>query len=603
MKRFNFWLILVCFVTIFQAEGQKTESVEDNRKLGKTEYSLLNLSATDALGRRFGVASAQEQPIKYVGVFYSLWLGQHKESQQGIYDIQKLLDTNPEALYNVNGTPESPLNEFHFWGEPLYGYYSMGDPWVVTRHIELFCNAGIDYLCIDATNRLIYKESAENLFIVLTRFLEQGFKVPKIVFYTNSLSGATVDDLYNQYYKSGNYEKLWFCPNGKPMIIGITENNAKASDMTKYHSFSDYIKPEMKDYFDVRESQWPNGDYNPNSIPWMTWQYPQWNHNGSVAVPVAQHSHTVIDASAMHPESSRGYDNLTKQVEKDWTAGANFQTMWNSVFESKDSIDNVLVTSFNEWMAIKYANAHGRDRVFFVDVFNHEFSRDIEVMKGGYNDNFYLQLVRNVRKFKLTDGNHYSYPLKTIDILKSTEDTWKDVKAAYIDFTGDAIGRNFTNAVGTEVYTDSSNRNDIEEIKVVHDKKNLYFMIKTLEDITAYKDTDVNWMNILIGDGDNAGSFAGYRYIINRKPGGKNRTSVELSVGGYNWKEVAQATYSVKGNLMQVAIPLSALGLTAEDCSFEFKIADNVTRYDDIMDYYVTGDSAPVGRLNFSYGY
>lgn len=128
-------------------------------------------------------------------------------------------------------------------------------------------------------------------------------------------------------------------------------------------------------------------------------------------------------------------------------------------------------------------------------------------------------------------------------------------------------------------------------------------MIKTLEDITAYKDTDVNWMNILIGDGDNAGSFAGYRYIINRKPGGKNRTSVELSVGGYNWKEVAQATYSVKGNLMQVAIPLSALGLTAEDCSFEFKIADNVTRYDDIMDYYVTGDSAPVGRLNFSYGY
>jgi hypothetical protein len=277
--------------------------------------------------------------------------------------------------------------------------------------------------------------------------------------------------------------------------------------------------------------------------------------------------------------------------------------MWNAVFESRERIDNVLATSFNEWMAIKYANAFGRDMVFFVDVFNHEFSRDIEMMRGGYNDNFYLQLVRNVRKFKLTDSKHYRYPLKTMDIRKSTYETWKDVNTAYVDFTGDAIGRNFTNAVGTEVFTDSSNRNDIAEIKVIHDKKNLYFMIKTLGDITVFKHTDVNWMNILISNGGNADSFAGYQYIVNRKPDGKHKTSVEMSVGGYNWKDVAQAKYSVKGNLMQVAIPLSALGLNVENCSFEFKIADNVTHYDDIMDYYVTGDSAPLGRLNFSYGY
>jgi hypothetical protein len=128
-------------------------------------------------------------------------------------------------------------------------------------------------------------------------------------------------------------------------------------------------------------------------------------------------------------------------------------------------------------------------------------------------------------------------------------------------------------------------------------------MIKTLGDITVHSDTDVNWMNILISDGVNGDSFAGYRYVINRKPGRKLTTSVELSAGGYHWKEVAQAKYSVKGNLMQVAIPLSALGMTSENCSFEFKVADNVTHYDDIMDYYVTGDSAPIGRLNYSYGY
>jgi hypothetical protein len=128
-------------------------------------------------------------------------------------------------------------------------------------------------------------------------------------------------------------------------------------------------------------------------------------------------------------------------------------------------------------------------------------------------------------------------------------------------------------------------------------------MIKTLGDITIHKDTDVNWMNILIGDGSNADSFAGYRYIINRKPGKKGKTSVELSAGGYDWREIAHAEYTVNGNMMQVAIPLSALGMTSENCTFDFKIADNVTHYDDIMDYYVTGDCAPVGRLNYSYGY
>ena len=60
---------------------------------------------------------------------------------------------------------------------------------------------------------------------------------------------------------------------------------------------------------------------------------------------------------------------------------------------------------------------------------------------------------------------------------------------------------------------------------------------------------------------------------------------------------------TIEGNRMMIAIPLSMLGLTAEDVSIEFKVADNVTEYQDIMDYYVSGDSAPIGRLNYAYGY
>jgi hypothetical protein len=590
--------IINCTTTFLFAQGV----ANNNTQADPIRNSILNLSATDALGRSFGAAASEQTEKKTVGVFYSLWLGQHKDGQKGIYDIQKLIDTNPAALNDTAGRQESPMNEFHFWGEPLYGYYSMSDPWVVTRQIELLTNAGVDYLCIDATNRVVYTEPVLNLINILLQFMEQGFKTPQIVFYTNSLSGATVDDLYNQFYKSGKYEKVWFKPKGKPMIIGITEQNGKASDMTKYNGFSDFIKADMKAYFDVRESQWPNGDYNKYSIPWMSWQYPQWNHTGTVAVPVAQHSHSVIDASAMHPESSRGYNNATKKVEKDWTAGASFQTMWDAVFASKEKIENVLITSFNEWMAIKYANAHGRDRVFFVDVYNHEYSRDIEMMKGGYQDNFYLQLVRNIRKFKLTGEAQSVYPGKKINANKIIAKDWADIKPVYVDVAGDALSRNFSNAVGTAMYTDNSNRNDITEIKVAHDSKRLYFLVKTLKDITAYKGTDVNWMNILIGDKGKQNSFAGYSYIINRKPDGKGNTTIEQSMGGYKWEVVGQAKYLVNGNLLQVAIPLSAIGKTAKSYAIEFKVADNVTNYNDIMDYYLTGDSAPVGRLSYQYG-
>lgn len=60
------------------------------------------------------------------------------------------------ALWNTDGTTESPLGQYHFWGEPLYGYYNSLDPWVIRRHVELFISAGIDCLVFDATNAHCY---------------------------------------------------------------------------------------------------------------------------------------------------------------------------------------------------------------------------------------------------------------------------------------------------------------------------------------------------------------------------------------------------------------------------------------------------------------
>jgi len=615
MKRFLTIILSVILLCLgFGCNGGKTPSsgnqnggssgVADNRNLTPNEYSVMNLAATDAVGRRIETASAKKEG-RSVGLFYSLWLGQHQHQQKDIYDITALLATEEgrAALDNMGENDLSRVDEFHFWGQPLYGYYNMGDQWVINRHVEMLTMAGIDYLCFDATNAVLYQDPTFKLLDTLLKYQAQGFDVPKAMFYTNSYSGTTVTRIYNDFYQTEKYDAIWWAPNGKPMIIGITENNQKASDQTCFYDYSDFITPACKEFFDVKESQWPNGNINTeDAIPWMSWQYPQIIHEGtgSVSVSVAQHAPSGISMSLMHNHSSRGYDHATKTLYEDWTLGQNFQSQWDAVHSRADHISNVLVTSWNEWMAIKQ-NSGGKH--MFVDVYDEQYTRDIELSAGKEGDNFYLQLIQNVRKYKLVEQTEsYKYPQMTIDIdNQSSLVQWDYVAAKYKDFAGEVIARNYENAVGTFNYTDNSNRNDVTDIRVVHNKDYLYLYVKTLEDVTAYNGTDKNWMNVLISTGGSK-SFAGYDFIINRSPKSNGKTSVERSTGGYAWENAGEAEYSVYGNVMLYKIPLSALGLTAENCKIEFKVCDNIVKQDDIMDYYVSGESAPIGRLSYSYG-
>ncbi len=54
---------------------------------------------------------------------------------------------------------------------------------------------------------------------------------------------------------------------------------------------------------------------------------------------------------------------------------------------------------------------------------------------------------------------------------------------------------------------------------------------------------------------------------------------------------------------MHLAIPLKDLGFDpdAETISFQFKWSDHMQEAGEPMDFYVNGDTAPDGRLNFEY--
>lgn len=647
------------FMTGCTGGGKTDNGTEAKRGLDAYDFTKASFASVDRLGREITPMHKQKTDHeRYVGVFYFLWLGTHLSSA-GVYDVTKLqqTETGASAVFDssyrlgqkVPGTEnaeagypngmESPTNYVHWTNEPLYGYYNTADSWVITRHIELLTMADVDYIFLDTTNEYDYAENINPNFVsdpsdpknqelsrptyvlldTILALSEQGWDVPKVVFYTNQKSGEQVRKIYNNFYASGKYDSIWFAPYGKPMIVGTTSEN-KGTDQTGANRVD--IDADMMEYFDVRESQWPSMASQPDGFPWMDWSDKDnfyFEENKMVNVNVAQHGATETSYSAyVHygreadGRSSRGWNEEEYAIEENWEAGKNIEDQWDTVFKYEDqgkTVEMITVTAWNEWLAWKY-NPAG-DQILYVDNFNAQFSRDMEMDKNYYKDNFYLQLVRNVRKYKYSDvkDTGYIWQSKTVEDFAGFD----DCEAVYKDMVGDARERDFygfdirdeareAGLIGTW-YSDHSNRNDIVETKVVHDAQNLYILIQTKEDITAYESGE-NWMNVLIKTGASTSetSWEGYDFILNRAPT-EGKASVEKSVGGWNWSSVGSADMRISGNQMFITVPLSMLGLSEENFAFKFKVADNVTNYTDIMDYYVTGDAAPIGRLNYAYGY
>jgi len=206
----------------------------------KSSYVDL-LAGADAFGAalpRSGEAPERRND-RYVGIFYFLWLGQH--GTDGPYDNTNILAAAPEAVDDPNHPLWGPRNAFHFWGEPLYGYYLNDDAWVLRKHVQLLTCAGIDFLVFDTTNASIYKNVYDVLFSIMNEVRLQGFEVPKFAFYTNTQSGDTIAKLYEDLYKPGRYKELWFHWKGKPLIIGDPEECGE----------------DVRSFFTFRRNQWP----------------------------------------------------------------------------------------------------------------------------------------------------------------------------------------------------------------------------------------------------------------------------------------------------------------------------------------------------------
>ncbi len=535
------------------------------------------LCGMDAYGRYIPSQNGRKCE-KEVGVFYFCWLG---SIDNKIYDIQKMLDSNPdETLWNLKGPDSSPYWGFHFWGEPLLGYYNCEDDFVIQRHLEMLTAAGVDYIACDCTNAISYPAVYLKLLQNIDKMQKEGKNPPKICAYTNSNSVSTVRTIFACFYENKNlYPDAWYAPNGKPVIIARLDEN------------DDRLEDDIEQRFDIRKSQWPNEAIKNDGFPWMEWIWPQPNHNGFMSVSVAQHSKGTF--FQCEGNWGRGYDHKGNENHDSYRLGQNFEAQWQTAMNNPD-VKNVFVTGWNEWGAQKI-NYDGD--IIFVDCFNEEYSRDIEPMKGGYEDSFYLQLIKNIRKFKGMDENTEKGTEKTIDIF-ADDSQWDSVNSVYFPISDNSGERNFASQDPQIIYKQSAADNNIKEIKVAHDKANIYFRIETENPVTERRAP--SWMNIFIGAGKpHKCGWETYSHVINRRGVGSFDS---LNMSG-NTVSYRNTEINICQNKMYVAVPRSMIGAGQDCSSIYFKVSDSVKNFRDINDYYVSGKSVPLGRLSFIYNF
>lgn len=440
--------------------------------------------AVDDLGRVRGDGSGRAlRADRKVGLFYFLWFEpstvapRDKNSPDDAprpYDISKIerVDPNPTQNDDLLGAKW----DFHYWGEPLFGYYDARDPFVIRRHMQLIADAGVDTLIFDATNLSTYPNVYLPLCDILLDMRAQGFNAPQVAFMTNTLAARAVEALWQDFYSQEKYRPLFFRWRGKPLLL------APEKDVPK----------ELRDFFTLRSAYWPTGGPKNTRNEWH-WvdAYPQpyaWSDSEDkpeeLVVSTAQNLSR--DAGAhdvwMSERIGRGRSFVFGAEKQRYAPdeGLNFAQQWERALEVDPEF--LLVTGWNEWTAQRIKIDWAGGRYAFVDQYDQEFSRDVEPARGLHTDAYYLQMVDGIRRFKGAVPEPNPAPRKQID-LNAGFDQWREVEPELRDYVGETTPRDFPGRGGAR-YRNDTGRNDFEFAKVARDDRYVYFYVKTTRAIT-----------------------------------------------------------------------------------------------------------------------
>lgn len=415
-------------------------------------------------------------------------------------------------------------------------------------------------------------------------YLEASEPIGKIGWWSHT------DDVYpdGQAHTNG-------APTGGDRTLQIVPVGGQQASIRKFFTFR---KPQP-DYF-----QGPTGS---NQWSWLevTPQHVFRNEKGEkeqMSVGAAQNAVGNRVGSMSEPGvRGRNYHNGANDTRPDAILhGYNAQEQWDHALKADPKF--IFVTGWNEWFAARYNEFAGiKQPVMFVDTFNQLNSRDIEPMKGGHGDNYYYQMVANIRRYKGVRKPPAASQPKTIR-LDGGFRQWDDVLPEFRDDIGDTAHRDHPGYNHFTQYINTTGRNDFVQMKVARDRKYLYFYARTNAAITPH--TDPHWMMLFLNiTGVPGGRWEGYNFVVNRVVKDGTTSMLEASRGGWNWQHRADVQYRAHGNELMLAIKRADLAVsdTRRPLKIDFKWADNIQKDGDIMEFTVNGDSAPNGRFNYRF--
>ena len=576
-------------------------------------------AASDDLNRQLPLNVDVKDKDRKVGIFYFMW---HKGTGE-------LMDHS--LAYATGGIEEfervmqlGRLGFSHYWAEPYFGYYRSDDEWVIRKHIYQLANAGVDFIFFDVTNGLIYEPILEVILKVWLEVRKEGYKTPEIMFNAGDnfdLASSSFYKLWTQFFNNSEYDELWLQWQDKPLFLGPRSLvNSLPDEVREKFTFRACWANTKDDWYTSTDGKgaWAWADMYPQKpgksldgdVEQMIVMCGFWV-NGSYGTNAGRSYH-----NGKQPPNKTDRDYGFSLVDDTSPHGYAFQEQFDLAKEIDPPV--VMITGWNEWWAGRWDNylpggvnpAKGQRiantyivdpddplrRNYFVDCLNGEYSRDIEPVKGLYNDNYYYQMVSNIRQYKGTRPVPCAVGQKTIDIY-GCPCQWDSVGPDYLDYKGDIVKRDAVSYVGEIHYTKDSGRNDFVTMKVSSDDDFLYFYAECAGEITSPEGT--NWMNLFINsDCKYDNGWYGYNYIINRYQNGNAASIERFADGTWATEKVGDAEFSVKGKIMQIKVSKSLLNIKDE---FHFKWADNSVNDGNIMEFIDKGDVAPNDRFNYIY--
>ena len=549
-----------------------------------------NEVATDALGRALPTSEEAGLPKegKYVGLFYLIWT----TGATCDVDNAKALAVNPSKL------DFGPRWGFCWWSEPETGYHRADDVWQIKRDMYYFAMAGVDFLYIDFTNGYLYEDTFKIFLDTCVELRAKGQMTPYIVpwgFGTSVDGNGDIGKIYKLFMTDEKYSDLWFYWEGKPLAM------IKPTDDGTFPILDD---GSYKDKMTFRKA-WVSPDkysemyWEDNRIVNFGYGY-GWVEDEKTAectgIGCAGFANFGSGRSGVKSSQRR----LNAFLETDTMGqGLVFEDAFKQLMKKNPECQVLLISRWNEWVAQNFTLEHPTD-TGFVDQFNPEFSRDIEPMKGGYTDNYFYQMCSIIRRFKgvlPADGASGSHTMNETD--ENVFDKWENIYPVYTDFKGDTSRRDHPDTTGNIRYVNDTGRNDIVESRVTANGSNVYFYVRTTDDMTAYKDSP-NFMLLFIdADNDKTTGWEGYDYLINYEVISDTVTTLCAYKDGV-WQETGVVSYAAKGCRMTVTVPRSLLGLTGDTVNINFHWLDNVTDIYDLESWFTTGDSAPERRNDYA---